>query len=118
MLTCNHNDGTIWPDILESEEGIKAHHNAGGLPEDMNTVSHSQDRDLEFVVRELSHVIVWKQYVNLTQFFVRNLKRTDLKEKSGSILLLFRISDLQELRMENVLLSGLVSFAQYALLTL
>ncbi len=27
--------GTIWPDILESEQGIKAHHNAGGLPEDM-----------------------------------------------------------------------------------
>ena len=27
--------GTIWPDILESEDGIKAHHNAGGLPEDM-----------------------------------------------------------------------------------
>ena len=27
--------GTIWPDILESEAGIKAHHNAGGLPEDM-----------------------------------------------------------------------------------
>ena len=26
---------TIWPDILESEKGIKAHHNAGGLPEDM-----------------------------------------------------------------------------------
>ena len=25
--------GTIWPDILESEHGIKAHHNAGGLPE-------------------------------------------------------------------------------------
>lgn len=28
--------GTIWPAILESEEGIKAHRNAGGLPEDMN----------------------------------------------------------------------------------
>lgn len=28
--------GTIWPDILESEEGIKAHHNAGGLPEDLS----------------------------------------------------------------------------------
>ena len=28
--------GTIWPDILESEAGIKAHHNAGGLPEDLN----------------------------------------------------------------------------------
>ena len=27
--------GTIWPDILESEGGIKAHHNAGGLPDDL-----------------------------------------------------------------------------------
>ncbi len=27
--------GTIWPDIVESEKGIKAHHNAGGLPEDL-----------------------------------------------------------------------------------
>ena len=27
--------GTIWPYILESEAGIKAHHNAGGLPEDL-----------------------------------------------------------------------------------
>ena len=27
--------GTIWPAILESEEGIKAHHKSGGLPEDM-----------------------------------------------------------------------------------
>ena len=27
--------GTIWPDILESEAGIKAHHNAGGLPADL-----------------------------------------------------------------------------------
>ena len=27
--------GTIWPDILESEKGIKAHHNAGGLPKDL-----------------------------------------------------------------------------------
>jgi len=28
--------GTIWPDILESEKGIKAHHNAGGLPDDLS----------------------------------------------------------------------------------
>ena len=28
--------GTIWPDILESEAGIKAHHNAGGLPKDLS----------------------------------------------------------------------------------
>ena len=27
--------GTIWPDVLESH-GVKAHHNVGGLPEDMN----------------------------------------------------------------------------------
>ncbi len=28
--------GTIWPDILESEQGIKAHHNVGGLPPELN----------------------------------------------------------------------------------
>ena len=79
--------GTIWPDILESEEGIKAHHNAGGLPEDMAFelvepvrvlfkdevrvvgdalglphgmvfVNHSQDLDLVFVAQGLLHVIV------------------------------------------------------------
>ena len=27
--------GTIYPDILESERGVKAHHNVGGLPEDL-----------------------------------------------------------------------------------
>lgn len=28
--------GTIYPDILESDKGVKAHHNVGGLPEDMD----------------------------------------------------------------------------------
>ena len=28
--------GTIYPDILESEAGVKAHHNVGGLPEEMD----------------------------------------------------------------------------------
>lgn len=28
--------GTIYPDILESEAGVKAHHNVGGLPEGLN----------------------------------------------------------------------------------
>ncbi len=28
--------GTIYPDILESEKGVKAHHNVGGLPGEMN----------------------------------------------------------------------------------
>ncbi len=27
--------GTIWPDILESQDGVKAHHNVGGLPDDL-----------------------------------------------------------------------------------
>ena len=27
--------GTIYPDILESEKGVKAHHNVGGLPEEL-----------------------------------------------------------------------------------
>ncbi len=27
--------GTIYPDILESEDGVKAHHNVGGLPDDL-----------------------------------------------------------------------------------
>jgi len=28
--------GTIYPDILESDDGIKSHHNVGGLPEDVS----------------------------------------------------------------------------------
>ena len=28
--------GTIYPDILESEKGIKAHHNVGGLPKELD----------------------------------------------------------------------------------
>lgn len=139
--------GTIWPDILESEEGIKAHHNAGGLPEDMDfelvepvrilskmrfvllvtnlvcltiwfIVSHSQDRDLVFVVQELLHVIVLKQCASLMQFFVRSLTRTDLQEKSGSISPLFRNLDQQELKTESVLSSGAVLYVQYVQLTL
>ena len=27
--------GTIYPDLLESQDGVKAHHNVGGLPEEM-----------------------------------------------------------------------------------
>ncbi len=28
--------GTIYPDIIESEKGVKAHHNVGGLPDDLD----------------------------------------------------------------------------------
>ena len=27
--------GTVYPDILESKDGVKAHHNVGGLPDDL-----------------------------------------------------------------------------------
>ena len=100
--------GTIWPDILESEEGIKAHHNAGGLPEDM---------DFE-LVEPVRHVIVLKQCASLMQFFVRSLTRTDLQEKSGSISPLFQNLDQQELKTESVLSSGAVLYVQYVQLTL
>ena len=112
--------GTIWPDILESEEGIKAHHNAGGLPEDMDFELVEPVRILfkdevrvvgdqlglphdmvyrqpfpgpgfvVFAARVLSHVTVWKLYVSLMQFFVRSLIRMALQARFGSTLPLFR----------------------------
>ena len=45
--------GTIWPDILESEAGIKAHHNAGGLPEDMNFKLVEPFRMTEMVIESV-----------------------------------------------------------------
>ena len=81
-------------------------------------VSHSQDRDLVFVVQELLHVIVLKQCASLMQFFVRSLTRTDLQEKSGSISPLFQNLDQQELKTESVLSSGVVLYVQYVQLTL
>ena len=58
--------GTIYPDILESEQGIKAHHNVGGLPEELNfelvePVNRSRDRDLASDARARSPVTAWKQ---------------------------------------------------------
>lgn len=139
--------GTIWPDILESEEGIKAHHNAGGLPEDMDfelvepvrilfkdevrVVGDELGLPHDMVYRqpfpgpglgvrcqELLHVIVLKQCASLMQFFVRSLTRTDLQEKSGSISPLFQNLDQQELKTESVLSSGAVLYVQYVQLTL
>ena len=132
--------GTIWPDILESEEGIKAHHNAGGLPEDMDfelvepvrilfkdevrVVGDELGLPHDMVYRQpfpgpgLLHVIVLKQCASLMQFFVRSLTRTDLQEKSGSISPLFQNLDQQELKTESVLSSGAVLYVQYVQLTL
>ena len=66
--------GTIYPDILESEQGIKAHHNVGGLPPELN-----------FELPALLPGIVWKQCGKATRFCGKNLRRTGWKGKSGSI---------------------------------
>ncbi|MGX7109546.1 GMP synthase (glutamine-hydrolyzing) [Facklamia miroungae] len=72
--------GTIWPDILESEDGIKAHHNAGGLPEDMNFELEEPVRilfkDEVRIVGEtlgLPHAMVYRQPFHGTGLGVRCL---------------------------------------------
>ena len=44
--------GTIYPDILESQDGVKAHHNVGGLPEDLQFELLYKD-EVRVVGREL-----------------------------------------------------------------
>ena len=60
--------GTIWPDILESERGIKAHHNAGGLPEKLGfelvePVKYLFKDEVRQVGEALGlpHSMVWRQ---------------------------------------------------------
>ncbi len=88
--------GTIYPDIIESD-GVKAHHNVGGLPEDLQfelveplrwsakrwvcptvwfTVSRSRDRVLACAVSARSPVTVWKPCANPMPFCVKNLRKT------------------------------------------
>lgn len=116
--------GTIWPDILESEDDIKAHHNAGGLPEDMEfelvELVRIFFKDEVRIVGDalgLPHDMVYRQPFprpglgvrcpgaitrdcleavwNLMQFFVKNLQRMVLMKRFGSILLLFQNLNLQ-----------------------
>ena len=100
--------GTIWPDILESEQGIKAHHNAGGLPDDMNfklvepvkilfkdevrTVGARLGLPDNMVYRQPFPgpglplpVTALKPCVNPMQSSARNLRQTALPAKYGSI---------------------------------
>ena len=118
--------GTIWPDILESEAGIKAHHNAGGLPEDLSvssekswdsltiwsTVSRSRVRALACAAPEPSRATVWKQSVNPTRSSVKSSQRTGWKERSGSILLSFPISNRPASRMGSGPSTGPASSAR------
>lgn len=106
--------GTIWPDILESEKGIKAHHNAGGLPEDMKfelvepvkilykdevrivagswgfltawyTVSLFQAPDWACAVPVPLPATDWRRFGNRMRFCGKSLQRTAWREKCGSI---------------------------------
>ena len=112
--------GTIWPDILESEAGIKAHHNAGGLPDDMkfelvepvrilykDEVRIVGERlglpanmvyrqpfpvpDSESAAPEPSQETVWRRYGSPMPFSARSSQRTDWKARYGSTLRWFPI---------------------------
>ena len=56
--------GTIYPDILESQDGVKAHHNVGGLPEDLQfelcePVKLLYKDEVRVVGRELACPRIW-----------------------------------------------------------
>ena len=82
--------GTIWPDILESEAGIKAHHNAGGLPEDIAARFDSRARASAYAAPARSPATDWKQSASPTRSFARSSRRTASRARYGSISLLFR----------------------------
>ena len=118
--------GTIYPDILESD-GVKAHHNVGGLPEDLKfelvepvkllfkdevrvvgkalglpetmlSVSRSPAPVSVFAAQALSQETDLRLFVSRTPFFVRSLKKQAFRVRFGSISRLFRISNQQALR--------------------
>ena len=105
--------GTIYPDILESD-GVKAHHNVGGLPDDLqfelveqlrllfktkcassarrwacrirwSTVSRSLVLVWECAVWGLSLVTAWKLFANRTPSCVKNSNWQAWTRKYGNI---------------------------------
>ena len=96
--------GTIWPDILESEAGIKAHHNAGGLPE-----SPSRAPASAYAAPARSPATDSKQFANPTRSFAKSLPRTASRAKYGSISLSFRTSSPPASRTASAPLTGLAS---------
>lgn len=106
--------GTIYPDIIESD-GVKAHHNVGGLPEDLRfelveplkflykdevrVVGKALDLPDGMVYRQPfpdrgwacgasapSPASGWKWSASRTPFCARNLTKTGWPARSGSIL--------------------------------
>lgn len=106
--------GTIYPDILESD-GVKAHHNVGGLPEDLQfvlvepvkllfkdevrvvgkalvcrtgwfTVSPFPVRGWVCAASAPSPATVWRLCASRTPYCARSSRRTGLRVRSGSTL--------------------------------
>ena len=131
--------GTIYPDILESD-GVKAHHNVGGLPEDMQfelvepvkllfkdevrvvgealglppiwyTVSRSPVPDSVFAASVPSPVTDFTHSVKQMRSFVMSLTRTVLQARCGSISLPYPSSRASVLRTESVTRAGQPSSA-------
>ena len=121
--------GTIWPDILESEAGIKAHHNAGGLPEDLNfelvepvrilfkdevrVVGEQLGLPAGMVYRQPlpSPATVSKRSASPTPSSAKSSRRTVSKAKSGSTSPSSRTSSPPASRTASAALSGPASSA-------
>ena len=111
--------GTIYPDILESK-GVKAHHNVGGLPENMEMelvepvkllfkdevrvvgealglshsmviVSRSRAPASVFVASEPLHATDFTRFAKQMQFCPKSLTKTDSQARCGNILSQFPI---------------------------
>ena len=122
--------GTIYPDILESKDGIKAHHNVGGMPEEFDfelvepvkllykdevrvvgtalglPVSLSRAPAWECAVRGRSLATGLKLCVNPMPSCARSLQRPGWRGRSGSILRSCLISNRPVLQTERELLTG------------
>ena len=62
--------GTIAPDVIEVENGIKTHHNTGGLPEKMNLKLLEPVRDLfKLEVRKVAEALGIEEDITLRQPF-------------------------------------------------
>lgn len=86
--------GTIYPDILESQDSVKAHHNAGdlpddlqfelGLPENMVEVSPSPTLALAFAVLAPLPATAWKPCATPTLPCAKKSTRQDSPSGSTS----------------------------------
>ena len=110
--------GTIWPDILESEAGVKAHHNAGGLPADIADRFELVEpvkilfKDEVSAAPARSPATDWKQSASPTRSFAKSSPRTALQARYGSTSRSFRTSSPPASRTASAPLTGPASSAR------